>query len=176
MLSMDIQRESEDPAPGDAALHAAVRAAIEIAGVETAGVETSGGNAELPLELSLRIVDGPEIRALNKRYRGRDAATNVLSFPAELPPGLPFRHLGDVIVCAAIVQNEAQTQNKTLAAHWAHMLIHGTLHLLGYDHEDDEEAEIMEALEAQALARLGWPCPYGSELSAPATQSMEALQ
>jgi probable rRNA maturation factor len=171
MLSMDIQRESEDPAPGDAALHAAVRAAIEIAGGEIADV-----NAEIPLELSLRIVDAPEIRALNKRYRGRDAATNVLSFPAELPPGLPFRHLGDVVVCAAIVRDEAVAQHKRSEAHWAHMLVHGTLHLLGYDHENDEEAEIMEALEAQALARLGWPCPYGSALSAPATQSMEALQ
>jgi probable rRNA maturation factor len=171
MLSMDIQRESEDPSPGDAALHAAVRAAIETAGVEIAGVD-----AEIPLELSLRIVDAQEIRALNKRYRGRDTATNVLSFPAELPPGLPFRHLGDIIVCAAVVRDEAVAQNKRSEAHWAHMLVHGTLHLLGYDHEDDEEAQIMEALEAQALARLGWPCPYGSELSAPATQTMEALQ
>lgn len=111
-------------------------------------------------ELSLRIVDIAEITELNRHYRGGDYATNVLSFPADLPDALELPHLGDIVVCADVVAREASEQHKPLPAHWAHMLVHGTLHLLGYDHIDDTEAEEMEALERTILADLGYPDPY----------------
>ena len=100
------------------------------------------------------------MRQLNARYRNRDKPTNVLSFPVELPPGVSVPLLGDIVLCAPVVRDEAMEQLKPLAAHWGHMLVHGVLHLLGYDHESDTEALEMEELERSALASLGWPCPY----------------
>jgi probable rRNA maturation factor len=111
-------------------------------------------------ELSVVLVDDIEGRAMNRQYRGRDYATNVLSFPVELPAGVRSPLLGDLIVCAPVVAREATEQHKKLADHYAHMLVHGTLHLLGYDHIDDAEAERMEALETRILARLGIADPY----------------
>lgn len=111
-------------------------------------------------ELSIRIVDHDEGRELNHQYRGRDYATNVLSFPAELPPGLRLPLLGDLILCAPVVAREAAEQHKPLRHHYAHMTVHGVLHLLGYDHLVDAEAERMEALERKALAGLGIADPY----------------
>jgi probable rRNA maturation factor len=111
-------------------------------------------------ELSLRIVDSAEMRELNHHYRGADYATNVLSFPAELPPELKLPHLGDIVICAEVVEREAREQHKTSAAHWAHMIVHGTLHLLGYDHIDDADAGIMEALEIAILRELNFANPY----------------
>ena len=111
-------------------------------------------------ELSLRIVDADEMRELNNRYRGANYATNVLSFPADLPPELKLPHLGDIVICAAVVEREAEEQHKASTAHWAHMVVHGTLHLLGYDHIDDADAEIMEALEIQILSELNFANPY----------------
>lgn len=111
-------------------------------------------------ELSIRIVDAAESRALNRRYRGKDKPTNVLAFPAELPAELELPLLGDLVICREVVEAEAAEQAKPLDAHWAHMVIHGTLHLVGYDHETDEQAATMEALEADLLAELGWPNPY----------------
>lgn len=111
-------------------------------------------------ELSIRIVDAAESRALNRRFRGRDNPTNVLSFPAELPPELGLPLLGDLVICRDVVEAEAADQGKPAEAHWAHMVVHGTLHLLGYDHDSVSEAETMEALEAEILAELGWPDPY----------------
>jgi probable rRNA maturation factor len=111
-------------------------------------------------EVSIRIVDKLESQALNKQYRGIDKPTNVLSFPAEFPEGVDIPFLGDIVICAPIVELEAKAQNKTLAAHWAHMIIHGVLHLLGCDHIEDDEAEVMEALEIQYLAQLGIASPY----------------
>ena len=111
-------------------------------------------------EVSIRIVDKLESQTLNKQYRGIDKPTNVLSFPAEFPEGVDIPFLGDIVICAPIVELEAKAQKKTLEAHWAHMLIHGVLHLLGYDHIEDDEAEIMEALEIKYLARLGISSPY----------------
>jgi probable rRNA maturation factor len=111
-------------------------------------------------ELSIRLVDSDEGRELNRQYRGRDYATNVLSFPAELPPGLRLPLLGDLIICAPVVAREAVEQHKSLRDHYAHMTIHGVLHLLGYDHLVDAEAERMEALERRALAGLGIADPY----------------
>jgi probable rRNA maturation factor len=111
-------------------------------------------------ELTIRIVGADESRALNAQYRQIDKPTNVLSFPSDLPPELQIPLLGDLVVCASVVECEAQEQQKSLRAHWAHMVVHGTLHLLGYDHEVDAEAEIMEALETQILTDLGFPAPY----------------
>lgn len=111
-------------------------------------------------ELSVRIVGNDEGRELNQQYRGRDYATNVLSFPAELPPGLRLPLLGDLILCAPVVAREAAEQGKPLRHHYAHMTVHGVLHLLGHDHLVDAEAERMEALERRALASLGIADPY----------------
>jgi probable rRNA maturation factor len=111
-------------------------------------------------ELSIVLVDADEGRAMNRQYRGRDYATNVLSFPAELPPGLRSPLLGDLVVCAPVVAREAAEQHKTVADHCAHMVVHGTLHLVGYDHVEDADAERMEALETRILARLGIDDPY----------------
>lgn len=111
-------------------------------------------------EVSVRIVDCDESRELNHRYRDKDKPTNVLSFPADLPPELELPLLGDLVICAPVVAQEAQEQRKTPAAHWAHMLVHGTLHLLGYDHIEDSDAELMESLETQIITQLGYPPPY----------------
>lgn len=112
-------------------------------------------------ELTIRIVDEEEGHQLNLEWRGKDYATNVLSFEADIPPGLlDIPLLGDLVICAPVVEREAAEQNKNPAAHWAHLVIHGCLHLQGYDHIEDEEAEAMEALERQLLAQLGYPDPY----------------
>lgn len=110
--------------------------------------------------LSIRIVDAVEGRALNRTWRGRDYATNVLSFAADLPPagGLPL--LGDLVICADVLAREAAEQGKRLRDHYAHMTVHGTLHLLGHDHQDDAEAERMETLERAILASFGIADPY----------------
>lgn len=116
-------------------------------------------------EISVRIVDEEEGRALNNQYRQQDKATNVLSFPAVaadetgLPPELS-QALGDIVICGPVVEREAAEQNKELESHWAHLLVHGTLHLLGYDHETDEEADVMETLETRILASRGIADPY----------------
>src|SRR5699024_8544254 len=113
-------------------------------------------------ELSLRIVGSDEGRALNHQYRGKDYATNVLSFPVELPEGLDIDVplIGDLVICAPVVARETGEQGKPLRHHWAHLTVHGTLHLLGYDHIVEAEAEVMEALERKVLATLGMPDPY----------------
>ncbi len=117
-----------------------------------------------PSELTIRIVDEAEGRELNHTWRGKDYATNVLSFPAEIPDGLlDIPLLGDLVICAPVVAREAAEQGKRAEAHWAHLVIHGCLHLLGYDHIDDAEAEEMEALERQLLAELGYPDPYACD-------------
>lgn len=120
------------------------------------------------VEITVRIVDEAEGRELNHEYRERDYATNVLSFPSELPAELleelkdemEVLPLGDLVICAAVVAREATEQGKPLQDHWAHLTVHGVLHLLGFDHIEDEEAEAMEALETQILAGLGIADPY----------------
>ncbi|WP_426285243.1 rRNA maturation RNase YbeY [Luteibacter sp. E-22] len=119
-----------------------------------------GARRRKATEVSIRIVDADEGRALNLQYRGRDYATNVLSFPADLPPGLNLPLIGDLVICAPVVAREAAEQGKRLADHWAHLTIHGTLHLLGYDHIEEAEAEAMEGLETRVLAGLGIADPY----------------
>jgi probable rRNA maturation factor len=116
-----------------------------------------------PVELVIRLVDEAESRQLNHDYRGKDRPTNVLSFPFEAPPQVSSPLLGDLAICAPVVAREAREQGKTLQAHWAHMVIHGLLHLLGYDHQTDEEALQMESRECELLQRLQFPNPYTEE-------------
>jgi probable rRNA maturation factor len=111
-------------------------------------------------EISVRIVGVREGRALNRQYRGRDYATNVLSFPVELPPGVRSPLLGDIVICAPVVAREAREQGKSGRDHYAHLTVHGVLHLLGLDHQNDKDAARMEALETRVLATLGIPDPY----------------
>lgn len=106
-------------------------------------------------ELTVRIVGAPESRALNRRYRGKDKPTNVLSFPSDAPGTL-----GDLVICAPVVNREAREQGKTPAGHWAHMVVHGVLHLLGFDHIRAADAKVMEGRERAILARLSFPDPY----------------
>jgi len=114
-------------------------------------------------EVTVRIVSAAESAALNSRYRGGEGATNVLSFCAGARAPLPAdepQPLGDVVVCAEVVEREAREQRKACEAHWAHMVVHGALHLVGYDHATASEAEVMEARERALLAELGFPDPY----------------
>lgn len=126
----------------------------------TRWVEAALTGRRAEAELTVRIVDEAEIAALNEHYRGKPGPTNVLSFPFEAPPGIELPLLGDIIICSQVVAREAEAQHKPLAAHWAHMVVHGCLHLLGYDHIDPEEAGIMEGLEIQVLSDLGYGNPY----------------
>ncbi|GGC08397.1 endoribonuclease YbeY [Marinobacterium zhoushanense] len=148
-FSIDLQVDVDDKdLPGADAFERWVSAALK-------GHRTRG-------EVCIRIVSAEESQTLNREYRGKDKPTNVLSFPFEAPPGIPLDLLGDLAICADVVRKEAQEQNKTLQDHWAHMVIHGTLHLLGFDHITDDEAEEMEALERKLLADLGIADPYES--------------
>lgn len=145
-LDVDIQRASDAPdLPDDESL---------IRWAELALADKLGH------ELTIRLVDETESQELNATYRGKDYPTNVLSFPSDLPPELNIPLLGDLVICAPVVAREAAEQGKPLAGHWAHMVIHGCLHLIGYDHIDDDEAEQMEALERRLLAELGIADPY----------------
>ncbi|MFH0257215.1 rRNA maturation RNase YbeY [Vibrio rumoiensis] len=114
-------------------------------------------------EITIRIVENEESQQLNRDYRGKDKPTNVLSFPFEAPPGIEIDLLGDLIICKQVVEAEAKEQNKSLSAHWAHMVVHGSLHLLGYDHIDDDEADEMESIETEIMQKLGFEDPYISE-------------
>lgn len=116
-------------------------------------------------EMTIRIVDEEESADLNAQYRKKEGPTNVLSFPYEPIPGVPTRILGDIVICAPVVEREAIEQDKELLAHWAHMVVHGTLHLLGFDHQFKEEASEMEGLETDILVKLGFPPPYGDVLT-----------
>ncbi|NBB93368.1 MAG: rRNA maturation RNase YbeY [Gammaproteobacteria bacterium] len=117
------------------------------------------GDLDHPV-LNVRIVDESEARELNHRWRSRDYATNVLSFPADLPEGAGVNLLGDIVICAPVLDREAAEQGKTLEAHFAHMLIHGILHLRGFDHMSAQSAEVMESREIGLLADLGFGNPY----------------
>ena len=120
------------------------------------------GRVDGGCELTLRVVGPTEMQSLNREYRGKDYATNVLSFPFESPADveLPVRVLGDIVLCAATVQREAKEQGKTTAAHWAHLTVHGVLHLLGMDHMNTRQARTMEGAEIAILKELGFPNPY----------------
>ena len=126
--------------------------------------DDNGANSTLPdFDMTIRIVNANEGKKLNFTYREKDYATNVLSFPFDVPEGIEgidVNLLGDIIICAPIVSQEANEQHKTERSHWAHLAIHGTLHLLGFDHAEDSEAEIMEAIEVKAMTKLGFTDPY----------------
>lgn len=129
----------------------------------TRAVADSARTPAANTEISVRLVSREEIRLLNRDYRQQDKATNVLSFPAGAITGLPpdaARLLGDIVVCAAVVSDEAAEQGKSASDHWAHMLVHGTLHLLGYDHQSAAEAAEMEGLESSILTANGLTDPY----------------
>ncbi len=113
-------------------------------------------------EVTIRLVDEDESAAFNRTYRHKNGATNVLAFPAGLPKGMRSPLLGDLVICAPLVRREAAEQGKKLEAHWAHLTVHGTLHLLGYDHETEAQARSMEALETAILAKLGFRDPYAT--------------
>lgn len=120
--------------------------------------------ADRTYSVSLRFVDPEASNELNLSFRNQDKATNVLSFPAnypeELVSNLEYTPLGDIVICPQIVSSEAQEQGKALEAHWAHMLVHGVLHLGGFDHSDENEAKLMESHEINTLEKLGFPNPY----------------
>ena len=150
-LQVDISNASQSKnIPSNEDIHLWVSAAI------TEPNNDSGKTCEL----SIRIVDAKEISQLNSTYRHKSTETNVLSFPAELPASVDICLLGDIVICAPVVSAEAQQQNKTLPAHWAHMLIHAALHLQGYDHIEEQDANIMESREIELLDQLGFPNPY----------------
>ncbi|MFK7795563.1 MAG: rRNA maturation RNase YbeY [Gammaproteobacteria bacterium] len=115
---------------------------------------------DMEQEVALRIVDEAEMIQLNEQYRKKSGPTNVLSFPAELPEGVDLSFMGDIIICAPVVAKEAAEQGKTLDSHWAHMVAHGILHLQGFDHIDEAEAEQMEGLEIKIMQQLGFANPY----------------
>ncbi|HFC54011.1 MAG TPA: rRNA maturation RNase YbeY [Gammaproteobacteria bacterium] len=150
-LLLDLQQALERPRrlPSREEFESWVRAALAAAG-HRAG----------ELELTIRIVEAGESARLNERYRRRAGATNVLSFPFHTPPGVELPLLGDLVICAQVVEREAQQQGKDPAAHWAHMVVHGVLHLLGHDHTGARQAREMEALEIAILAGLGYDNPY----------------
>ncbi|OAM52424.1 rRNA maturation RNase YbeY [Methylovorus sp. MM2] len=142
-LSMDVQIASNfQPLPSATQFRKWARTALRI-----------------DTEIALRIVDEEEGRTLNRDYRGKDYATNVLTFPLTEEPYL----MGDIIICAPVVASEAAAQHKSLDAHFAHLTVHGVLHLHGYDHETEPQAELMESLETEIVTRLGYPDPYLTE-------------
>ena len=149
MLSLHIENASGETAvPDDEDIHRWASAAL--------------GN-DIATELSIRLVNTEESAQLNERFRGRSKPTNVLSFPADLPADAPCSLIGDIAICAPVIAIEAREQNKQLDAHWAHMIIHGCLHLLGYDHIESVQAEQMEQLEITLLEKLGFSNPYQSD-------------
>lgn len=152
-LQVDIQGCVADPVPDEDDIRCWIAATL-----------ASQRPQRNDTEISVRLVGSEEMATLNRTYRGKDGPTNVLSFPADLPPELELPLLGDIVICAPVVRREAAQQGKTETAHWAHMTIHGTLHLLGFDHIEDSEAATMEALESAILAELDYPCPYRDEL------------
>jgi len=111
-------------------------------------------------EIVVRIVDEQESAELNEQYRHKKGPTNILSFPVEVPEGIELNLLGDLVICAPILEKEALEQHKALTDHWAHIIVHGVLHLLGYDHIDDDEAELMESKEITILNKLNIKNPY----------------
>lgn len=162
-VEIDVGRTIQLPdLPDDTQLLQWVDAAINYP-IDHAALET----ITMPVNVAIRIVDEAEGAMLNATWRQRQGATNVLSFPFDYPPGIVIESgelthylLGDLVICAPVVAREAIEQEKSLQAHWAHLVIHGTLHLLGYDHLDETEAQQMEELEIRILATLNYPNPY----------------
>lgn len=123
-------------------------------------LETALADLDRDIEVVIRIVDEPESAELNQQYRQKSGPTNVLSFPVELPEGVSIDLIGDLVICAPVVEAEARQQNKPQRDHWTHMVVHGVLHLLGYDHIEESQAEIMEAIEVSILKKMNINNPY----------------
>lgn len=152
-LQVDLDHAYSDPSiPAQSDIESWIEKSIELQSKRPA--------AKNDAEVSIRIVDDAEISELNQQYRNKLGPTNVLSFPCDLPDHIEVPLLGDIIISAPTVLEEAQAQNKPAQAHWAHLFVHGTLHLLGYDHQTDEEATEMEQLERIILQAFGYPDPY----------------
>lgn len=154
-MPVEIQRQLElDGIPDDESLRKYAEAALDQSAMDNPA----------QVEICVRVVDEAEGRALNLQWRGKDYATNVLSFPGSVPPGLPAGSvpelMGDVVVCAPVVAREAQARDKALAHHWAHLIVHGVLHLRGFDHIEQPSASLMEQREREILAGLGISDPY----------------
>jgi probable rRNA maturation factor len=152
-LQLDVDCATAAPVPGECEFFRWIDTAL-------ARIAAAGDT-----EICIRLVDAGEMAELNMRYRGRSGPTNVLSFPADLPTELGLPLLGDIVICASVVRAEASAQGKSPQAHWAHLAVHGTLHLLGYDHVVEADAAVMESLESAILADLDFPCPYRGDLS-----------
>ena len=153
---MTVQVDVQQAADGEPAI-----SSDDIAAWVARAVDATGGSGDA--ELSVRVVDAAEMQQLNNEFRGKDKATNVLSFPAGDIAGLPSdagAPLGDLVVCASVVKDQAEAQGKSLEDHWAHMIVHGTLHLLGFDHEEDAAAADMESREVDILTAHGIANPY----------------
>ncbi len=150
-LAVQISCQNTDT-PDESKLHSWISAALRDHG-------DHGDEAEI----AIRIVDEDESRMLNSRYRAMDRSTNVLSFQASIPDGVELPLLGDIVICAPVVVREASEQGKDPEAHWAHMVVHGTLHLLGYDHRGDAQADVMERREVEILGELGYSDPYKAD-------------
>ena len=145
-LEIDLQLATQEPGiPEAERIEAWARAAL--AGLAAA-------------ELTVRVVSREESAELNQRYRTRAGPTNVLAFPSDLPAEVASTYVGDIVICAPLVAEEAAAQGKDVAAHWAHLVVHGILHLRGYGHDSDAEAEQMESLETRVLGALGYADPY----------------
>ncbi len=156
-IQLAVQRATQEAVPPENELIDWIGTALDAADKR---------QSDRAIELCLRAVDIPEMVELNHRFRDQNKETNVLSFPTD--PSIEHHHapahtlLGDIVVCAPVVRDEAQQQGKEWRAHWAHMVVHGALHLLGYDHVNDGDATVMEALETTILQRLNFPCPYAN--------------
>lgn len=154
-IQIDISNEDEYPIPTPAQFKSWLQTVIQF--------DKACHHKYAPRQqyaLSITVMGNDEMQLLNKQYRNKDKPTNILSFPCEIP-NVPNGFLGDLVICAPVIQQEALEQAKTETAHWAHMTIHGTLHLLGFDHETAEEAQEMEQLEIDLLNSLDFPNPYG---------------
>jgi probable rRNA maturation factor len=180
-IATQVDASAADAPPGQAAAEELPQLLLDVQCATLAEVPTpealahwaaaalAGGRfSPAAREMTIRLVDEAESAALNRSYRGRSGPTNVLSFPFEPPPGMPAGEittelLGDLVICAPLIQTEAADQGKAEQAHWAHIVVHGTLHLLGHDHQSDEEANAMEALETRILTALGFEAPYETD-------------
>lgn len=147
ILSLDLQVAARGRVPARAQFRRWARAALT-------------GSRCRRVALTVRVVEAAESARLNRRYRGKSGATNVLSFGFDPPPGVRSDLLGDLVICAPVVRREAGAQGKRESAHWAHLAVHGILHLCGYDHDNDRDADVMERREIRILRSLGYPDPY----------------
>ena len=165
-LDVEIQWQTErhGPSPTDDEIRQWARSAIEFENRSPESVCSQAPDDDALSdgagELTVRVVDSDEMRSANHQWRGVDKATNVLSFPSDFPPETGLTYHGDLLICAEVLSDECYQQGKSLKAHWAHIVIHGTLHLLGYDHIEDADAAVMEKREVEILATLGVENPY----------------